>query len=305
MAARGLICALVALFLAPAALAITPVQLLQAPTVRTEGGLVAGTSDGAVVAFKDIPFAAAPVGPLRWRPPQRAARWQGVREAAQYGPACPQVVNADGRYNGGGYAGPTSEDCLSLNVWTPARAHHAPVMVWIFGGGNTAGANSIAPNDGSSFARDGVVLVSVNYRLGALGWFAHPALTKEAPRDRPLANYGLMDQIAALKWVQRNIAAFGGDPHNVTIFGESAGGSDVLALMATRAARGLFDKATVQSGPGWAAPVTLARRRSRRRRAGQEPRPSGRRNGRPVARAARRQADRPRASALSPSSTGG
>ncbi|HXQ46099.1 MAG TPA: carboxylesterase family protein, partial [Caulobacteraceae bacterium] len=157
----------------------------------------------------------------------------------------------------GGYAGPTSEDCLSLNVWTPARAHHAPVMVWIFGGGNTAGANSIAPNDGSSFARDGVVLVSVNYRLGALGWFAHPALTKEAPRDRPLANYGLMDQIAALKWVQRNIAAFGGDPHNVTIFGESAGGSDVLALMATRAARGLFDKATVQSGPGWAAPVTL------------------------------------------------
>jgi para-nitrobenzyl esterase len=132
------------------------------------------------------------------------------------------------------------------------------VMVWIFGGGNTAGANSIAPNDGSSFARDGVVLVTVNYRLGALGWFAHPALTKEAPRNQPLANYGLMDQIAALKWVRRNIAAFGGDPRNVTVFGESAGGSDVLALIATPAARGLFQKATVQSGPGWAAPVALA-----------------------------------------------
>ncbi|HXQ09606.1 MAG TPA: carboxylesterase/lipase family protein [Caulobacteraceae bacterium] len=231
--------------------------------VRTDSGVVAGATEDGVLVFKDIPFAAPPVGPLRWRPPQPAAHWAGMRDETTFGPACPQVVYPDGRYNGGGYAGPTSEDCLTLNVWAPigahnAPAHDAPVMVWIFGGGNTAGANSIAPNDGRFFARDGVVLVAVNYRLGALGWFAHPALTQEAPKDQPLANYGLMDQIAALKWVRRNIKAFGGDPHNVTIFGESSGGWDVLTLMATPAARGLFEKATVQSGLGWSAPVTLA-----------------------------------------------
>jgi para-nitrobenzyl esterase len=226
--------------------------------VATHSGVVAGQSDGGIATFKGIPFAGAPVGPLRWRPPTAPASWAGKRDANAFGPACPQVVYPDGRYNGGGYAGPTSEDCLNLNVWAPAAAHDAPVMVWIFGGGNTAGANSIAPNDGRFFARDGVVLVTINYRLGALGWFAHPALTQEAPRDQPLANYGLMDQIAALKWVRRNIKAFGGDPHNVTIFGESAGGADVLALMATTGARDLFEKATVESGPGWEAPVSLA-----------------------------------------------
>jgi para-nitrobenzyl esterase len=233
-------------------------EAVRAPLVSTASGWLAGAHQDSAVVFKDIPFAAAPIGRLRWRPPQPALRWQGLRDATADGPACPQVVYPDGRYNGGGYAGPTSEDCLTLNVWAPPIARHAPVMVWIFGGGNTAGANSIAPNDGRFFARDGVVLVTVNYRLGALGWFAHPALTEEAPSDQPLANYGLMDQIAALKWVQRNIRAFGGDPHNVTIFGESAGGADVLALMATPAARGLFEKATVQSGTGWSPPVTLA-----------------------------------------------
>jgi para-nitrobenzyl esterase len=226
--------------------------------VATASGVVAGQADGSVASFKNIPFASPPVGPLRWRPPARPASWTGRRDATAYGPGCPQTIYPDGRYNGGGYNGPTSEDCLNLNVFAPVGAKHAPVMVWIFGGGNTAGANSIAPNDGSSFARDGVILVSVNYRLGALGWFAHPALTKEAPKAQPLANYGLMDQIAALKWVRRNIAAFGGDPHNVTIFGESAGGSDVLALLATPAARGLFEKATVQSGPASGGSVTLA-----------------------------------------------
>jgi para-nitrobenzyl esterase len=232
--------------------------IIAGPRARIDDGVVVGVRSQDLVAFENIPFAAPPIGPLRWRPPQPAAHWSGERDARAYGPACPQVVYADGRYNGGGYAGPTSEDCLNLNVWAPLHARHAPVMVWTFGGGNVAGANSIAPNDGSSFARDGVVLVSVNYRLGALGWFAHPALTKEARAGQPLGSYGLMDQIAALKWIQRNIAAFGGDPHNVTIFGESAGGADVLALMAAPAARGLFQKATVQSGPGWAAPETLA-----------------------------------------------
>jgi para-nitrobenzyl esterase len=227
-------------------------------SVSIDSGVVAGQVNGVVEVFKGIPFAAPPVGPLRWKPPQAPTAWAATRDASTYGPACPQTVNADGRPNGGGYVGLTSEDCLNLNVFAPVGAHKAPVMVWIFGGGNTAGANSIAPNDGTAFARDGVVLVSVNYRLGALGFFAHPALTKAAAANEPLGSYGTMDQIAALKWVRRNIKAFGGDPENVTIFGESAGGWDTLTLMTTPAARGLFAKATVQSGGGWNAPVTLS-----------------------------------------------
>ena len=223
-----------------------------------DGGALAGIEAGGLRFFKDIPYAAPPVGPLRWKAPAPAPRWSGVRDASADGPACVQPVSPDGRPNGGGYAGPVSEDCLTLDVFAPAHATHAPVMVWIFGGGNVAGSDSIAPNDGRAFARDGVILVAMNYRLGALGWFAHPALTREAAPGEPLANYGLMDQIAALKWVKRNIAAFGGDPGNVTIFGESAGGDNVLTLMVTPAARGLFQKATVQSGGGRGAPVALA-----------------------------------------------
>ena len=188
---------------------------------------------------------------------QPAAAWRAPLDVSTYGPACPQVTYPL-TPNAGGYVGPTSEDCLNLNVFAPRGAKHAPVMVWIFGGGNVAGANSIAPNDGSAFARDGIVLVSVNYRLGALGFFAHPSLTKAAPADEPIANYAIMDQIAALKWVQKNIARFGGDPANVTIFGESAGGQDVLTLMTSPAARGLFAKATVQSGGGWGKNPSLA-----------------------------------------------
>jgi len=230
----------------------------EAPRVTVDSGALEGTLAGDARVFRAIPYAAPPVGPLRWRPPQPVGPWTGVRPAATDGPACPQVVNADGHPNGGGYAGPTSEDCLTLDVFAPPHAAKAPVMVWIFGGGNVAGADSIAPNDGRFFARDGVVLVAMNYRLGALGFFAHPALTAEAGPGAPLANYALMDQVAALKWVKRNIAAFGGDPGNVTIFGESAGGADVLTLMVTPAARGLFQKATVQSGGGWSPPVSLA-----------------------------------------------
>ena len=228
-----------------------------APRARLDTGVVVGTTEGPARVFRAIPYAAPPVGALRWRPPQPAARWSGARPATTDGPACMQAVTP-GHYNGGGYDGPVSEDCLTLDVFAPPTAKKAPVMVWIFGGGNVAGADSIAPNDGRFFARDGVVLVAMNYRLGPLGWFAHPALTHEAAAGAPLANYGLMDQIAALKWVKRNIAAFGGDPDNVTIFGESAGGDDVLTLMTTPAARGLFHKATVQSGGGWDPPVSLA-----------------------------------------------
>jgi para-nitrobenzyl esterase len=256
MVRHSLLGPLMLMLIASAALADTPKA--GSPRVKTDGGWVVGSEEGPAHIFRAIPYAAPPVGPLRWRPPQPAKPWVKDFPAVADGPACMQPVNANGFPNGGGYAGPVSEDCLTLDVFTPAHAAKAPVMVWIFGGGNTAGADSIAPNDGRFFARDGVVLVAMNYRLGALGFFAHPALTKEAKPGQPLADYGLMDQIAALKWVKRNIAAFGGDPNNVTIFGESAGGLNTLTLMVTPTARSLFNKATVQSGGGWGAPVSLA-----------------------------------------------
>jgi len=167
-------------------------------------------------------------------------------------------MREDGAPNAGGANGPMSEDCLQLNVFAPlARpgAKPAPVMVWIHGGSHRTGAGWVY--DGQNFARDGVVLVAINYRLGPLGYFAHPALTKAAGPKAPLGSYGLMDQVAALKWVQRNIAAFGGDPNNVTVFGESAGGMSTLALLATPDAKGLFHKAIVQSGGGWFEPGSL------------------------------------------------
>ena len=225
----------------------------------TDAGVLVGDVSGGVAVFKGASFAAPPMGTLRWAPPQPVAPWSGERPALAYGPACPQQMTKDGEPNAGGASGPTSEDCLSLNVFAPARAKNAPVMVWIYGGGNTTGANSISAYDGSAFARDGVILVSVNYRLGALGFFAHPALTRAAAPGEPLGSYALMDQIAALKWVQRNIKAFGGDPRRVTVFGESAGGADTLALMSIPSARGLFAQAVVESGGGWGEPNTLAK----------------------------------------------
>ena len=214
-------------------------------TVHT--GALQGTTDAGVVAFKGIPFAAPPIGELRWKPPQPAQAWSGVRAADSYGADCMQEPFP-------GDAAPLgvtpAEDCLYLNVWRPAaEAGKLPVMVWIYGGGFVNGGSSPAVYDGSEFAKSGVVLVSFNYRLGHLGFFAHPALTSEQP-DGLHGNYGLMDQIAALKWVQRNVAAFGGDPSNVTIFGESAGGMSVNFLLTTPLASGLFHKAVVQSGGG-------------------------------------------------------
>lgn len=246
-----------------AALAAAPMASAQditlaAPvTAKVETGALVGRGDGAIDVYKAIPFAAPPVGSLRWAAPKPAAAWTGQRDASTYGPACPQFIDPSGRTNGGGYVGPVSEDCLTLNVFAPHGAKHAPVMVWIYGGGNVFGASDVPSNDGSSFARDGVVLVSFNYRLGALGFLAHPALTKAAGANEPLANYGAQDQIAALRWVKRNIKAFGGDPDNVTIFGESAGGADVLTLMTLPAARGLFQKASVESGGGWGEEPSL------------------------------------------------
>ncbi|HXA40319.1 MAG TPA: carboxylesterase family protein [Phenylobacterium sp.] len=216
-----------------------------ADTVKVAQGTLHGATAGPVASFKNIPFAAPPVGDLRWRPPQSPASWTGVRDATAYGPMCMQMrqVTPDVKQ---------SEDCLTLNVWTPAGfkpGGKLPVMVFIHGGSFTGGSGSNAIYDGTHFAERGVVLVTVNYRLGRLGFFAHPALTAEQP-GAPLANYGMMDNIAALKWVQANIAAFGGDPKNVTAFGESAGGILINDLMASPQARGLFAKAISESGFG-------------------------------------------------------
>ena len=228
----------------------------QSPAARIDSGPLVGVAEGPANVFRNIPYAAAPVGALRWAPPQPVKPWSAPRNAAEAGPSCPQPMNPDGSPNSGGANGPTSEDCLQLNVFAPKGAKAAPVMVWIHGGGHRTGAGWIY--GGQNFARDGVVVVTINYRLGALGYFAHPAIDASAKPGDPVGNYGLMDQIAALKWVQRNIAAFGGDPRNVTVFGESAGGMSTLALLATPAAKGLYQKAIVESGAGWFAPKTLA-----------------------------------------------
>jgi para-nitrobenzyl esterase len=216
---------------------------------KIDGGVVEGVVTEDVIAFKGIPFAAPPVGPNRWRAPQPMQAWTGVRKAADYGPDCMQVPFP-------GDAAPLgvtpAEDCLYLNVWKPAKpGAHRPVMVWIYGGGFVNGGSSPPVYDGSAFARDGVVLVSFNYRLGNFGFFAHPSLSAEQ-KGHSLGNYAYMDQIAALKWVKRNAAAFGGDPSNVTIFGESAGGMSVHTLLLAPAARGLFQKAIIESGAGGA-----------------------------------------------------
>ncbi|HLG86652.1 MAG TPA: carboxylesterase family protein [Alphaproteobacteria bacterium] len=220
-----------------------------APVATIDSGQLTGKIEGGADAFLGIPFARPPVGSLRWRPPQPPAAWIGARQATSYGPDCMQIPMSSAP--GPGFANPTSEDCLYVNVWTPSRrpSKTMPVMVWIYGGAFIMGAGSYPDYDGAHFAEDGIVLVTFNYRVGLFGFFAHPALTREAG-GAPVGNYGLMDQIAALKWVQRNIAAFGGDPKNVTIFGESAGGVFVNTLLESPAARGLFAKAISESGGG-------------------------------------------------------
>jgi para-nitrobenzyl esterase len=215
-------------------------------TVRIDSGELVGRQIGSVAFFKGIPYAAPPIGERRWRAPAPPAPWATTRDAGDFGASCIQAEMSR-RIPPTSPAARASEDCLTLNVWAPAaHAARLPVLVWIHGGGNTQGSSAVSYYDGSAFARDGVVLVSFNYRLGALGFFAHPRLSAAAGAE-PLANYGLMDQIAALKWVSRNIAAFGGDPHNVTLVGESAGALDVLALLTAPPTDGLFQKAIVES----------------------------------------------------------
>ena len=225
----------------------TPPPESRAREVAVEEGRLSGAVGGGVARYMNVPYAAPPVGALRWRPPQPALAWSGVRDATQRGPICVQPpANGD---NGVGPL-PMSEDCLQLNVFAPEGAGgDTPVMVWIHGGGYVNGSATADLYDGSALARQGVVVVTINYRLGRFGFFDHPALAQDRPADEPAGNYGVMDMIAALEWVRDNIAAFGGDPAQVTIFGESAGGMAVLQLMTAPAAQGLFHRAVVQSGP--------------------------------------------------------
>ncbi|MGD0191873.1 MAG: carboxylesterase family protein [Rhizomicrobium sp.] len=232
-------------------LLLAPVPASAQPEVTIPQGMLAGTLDNGITSFKGIPFAAPPVGSLRWRAPQPASAWPGVRDASTFGAICPQAKLSLMARLKPHVKLPESEDCLTLNVWTPdARpAAKLPVMVWIYGGYFRSGGAARPVYDGVQLASHGVIVVTLNYRLGWLGFLDLPALAAEHP-DEPTGNFGLLDQIAALRWVQNNIASFGGDPANVTIFGESAGGMSVNDLMASPLARGLFAKAISESGLG-------------------------------------------------------
>jgi para-nitrobenzyl esterase len=223
-----------------------------APIVTIKSGAVRGEAVPGGFAFRGLPYAAPPLGNLRWRPPQSPERWHGVRDATQFGPSCPQAPSPFMPQ------GPQSEDCLYLNVSTPTlpsgHGGHLPVLVWIHGGGLTQDAGR--DYDGSKLAANGIVVVTINYRLGMLGFLAHPALASRP--GGPAGNYGLMDQQAALRWVRHNIEQFGGNPHNVTVAGQSAGGLSVLAHLVSRGSRGLFRRAIVESGAFALTQQTLA-----------------------------------------------
>lgn len=248
---------LVSLFLA-AVLIMSPSEVDPPdPRADVEQGVLIGRTEGGISSFKGVPYGAPPVGALRWRAPRPAGPWGQPRDAGQVGAICIQPPS-------GGDPGvgplPMSEDCLTLNVWTPAgRQGPLPVMVWIHGGGFNNGSGTAALYDGTNLAKRGVMVVTVNYRLGRLGFFDHPVLAAERAEGEPGGNYGMMDLVAALEWVRDNAAAFGGDAGNVTVFGESAGGAAVTRLMISPTARGLFHRAVVQSGLGRDSGVPLDR----------------------------------------------
>ena len=239
----GTLCLFTSLVLSQSASAATNTQV-KLDSGQVEGALV--SADSGIRVFKGIPYAAPPTGELRWRPPQPVKGWDGVRQAKEFGAICPQPPLLAAMT--GEKLPATSEDCLFLNVWTNAASPDAklPVMVWIHGGGLSLGWSQQAVYDGKAFAERGVVLVSINYRLGPLGYLSLPELSRES-EHKASGNYGFLDQVAALEWVERNIAAFGGDPGNVTIFGESAGGTSVHALLTSPRANGLYHRAIAES----------------------------------------------------------
>ncbi len=249
---------LLPLALVATALCPVPSAASTGPVVEAPAGTVEGRTVKGMRIFKNIPYAAPPVGKLRWAPPQPHARWQNVRDATSFGPACMQPKRTAPSIYGGDQPA-MSEDCLSLNIWAPEGASNLPVFLWIHGGSLTSGSASDPLYDGSALADRGMVVVSINYRLGALGYLAHPALSAESP-DNISGNYGLLDQIAALEWVKRNIGAFGGDAGNVTIAGESAGALSVMYLMTAPDARGLFHKAIAESAYMVSAPALREKR---------------------------------------------
>jgi para-nitrobenzyl esterase len=240
--------------LAAAALTAAP-ALAQAPSpaakptpvkATVDSGVLVGESLDGVNVFRGVPFAKPPVGALRWKAPQKPDKWPGERYAVAFEPPCPQPVNLDQKTtNGGGVAGVQSEDCLYLNVYAPANARKAPIVVWLYGGASYLGAGHLGSYNGTSNARAGVITIPINYRLGSLGTFSHPALAREGG---PTGGFALMDAVAALQWAKRNAAAFGGDPDNITVAGQSAGAAMVVNLLSIPSAKGLYQKAVVESG---------------------------------------------------------
>ena len=234
----------------------TPDQLIDTAVVETPKGRLVGEDMGDVHVFRGVPYAKPPVGALRWKAPQPVDAWDGDRTVIEFEAPCVQPMVADpSEPNGGGVAGVKSEDCLYAEVFVPEGAENAPVMLWMHGGAGFLGAGHLGSYDGTANARDGVITVSINYRLGPMGYFAHPAITAE---DGPTGSYALMDAVQALEWIEENIGAFGGDADNVTIAGQSAGGVMVVNLLATPSTDGLFDKAIIQSGAYLSPGRTLA-----------------------------------------------
>lgn len=245
--ASGLV--LAALLAAAPAFAQTPAPKPASVKATIDSGVLVGESQDGVNVFRGVPFAKAPVGELRWKAPVKPDKWSYERAAVANEAPCPQPVNLDGKTtNGGGVAGVQSEDCLYLTVYAPANANKAPVVVWLYGGASYLGAGHLGSYNGASNAKNGVITVPINYRLGSLGAFAHPALSKEAGAKGWTGGYALMDAVAALEWVKRNAAAFGGDPDNVTLSGQSAGAAMVVNLLSVPSAKGLYHKAIVESG---------------------------------------------------------